>query len=146
MNTETTITKENFSNLLEMGKSSDKENHVVLLSLLENLDFDKNFVFILIIRKQTNIAFELWKEHCPNVITKLSSTGLDPSKSPTYKDMLRASLEVKAPEEDVQFLLKTLGDEIQTSIKSVGYDFVEKLDITIKLNKHGKTILSSQSQ
>lgn len=135
----TEITRETYPNVLAMANSPDKENQIVALSLVENLDYKKNLIFILILKKQSNITADTWKEHAPTVYKKMSTSGIDPDQIISYKKVLNVLLDNKASEDHIQFYLDSFAEHMKSSIRNIGYEYVDDLQITIKLKKDDKT-------
>jgi len=146
MNKETNLTPTTFENVLQMGKSQDKENHIVALNIIENIDFKDNLSYILLLKKNSNIDGESWKEYSPKVTESLDKLGIPYSKSPTYKQMLQILVEQKAPVEDLNFFCTMFSKELTTSVKNLGYDYIDDLDITIKINHNGKTVCVNKTE
>ncbi len=71
------ITPDTFQNILDMANSPDKENQVVALTLVDNLDYKKNLIYILVLKKQATITPELWKEHAPKTCKHMTTSGVE---------------------------------------------------------------------
>lgn len=128
------LTINKFENIKRMLESSDEENHIVALSILEEQDFLENITFILLLKKASNCKNNFWKEHAPNIFHKISSIkSLDVTKVFTYKDILRALREMDAPQDQIIFYLDAFSLYLKDQLASLGYDFIDKLEFNIKL-------------
>ena len=54
------ITRKEFDSILNMLDSDDKENKVVGLNTLNNLDFKSNLTMLFLLKKKANVSTELW--------------------------------------------------------------------------------------
>lgn len=128
------MTRERFENVRKMLESPDKENQILGLSILEEQDFKENMAFILLCKKYTHATNKMWEEHCPTMWKQLGEVkGLDLDKVFTFKAILQALTVMNAPYDQIQFYLSTFGAYLLEQLKSLGYDFIEDLDINIKL-------------
>ncbi len=139
MNNITEVTPESYLNILGMANSPDKENQIVALSLIENLDYKKNLVYILVLKKQATMTSEAWKEHAPSIYKKMVSGGVDPDKVISYKKILNLLLDNSTSQEHFDFYTTSFAKHMKESIKNIGYEYVDDLEITIKLKKDDKT-------
>lgn len=129
-----TLGKDTFPNILGMLESPDPENRVVALSCIDNVDFNSNITYILILKKEgTKATTHEWLEHAPNASKLLKGMGIELDKALTYKQILETIVKRKVPSEDIQFYLDSFGLKLFQSIKGLGYDFIDELEINIKL-------------
>jgi hypothetical protein len=87
-------------------------------------------------KKQGYANNALWEEHAPshaNTIAEIKC--LDSSKALTFKSVLRALVELKAPIEQIDFFLKRFGDYLVDQMQALGYDFIEDIQMNIKLKE-----------
>jgi len=138
-NTEVILSKDTHDNIVDMMKSVDTENRVVALNCIENVDFNKNLTYILLLRKQGEASASEWKEHAPNTSKMLTGIGINLDSSLTWKQVLEILIKRKTPAEDIQFYLDRFAGHLFTSIKGLGYDFIDTLEIKVKVNtEHGE--------
>lgn len=135
----TKIDPESYKNILSMANSPDKENQIVALTLVENIDYKKNMAYILVLKKQANIPSDMWKEHAPMVHKKLTDSNVDPDKVITFKKILMMLIENGATQDDLDFYCKSFASHMKEAIKNIGYDHVDDLEITVKLKKNDKS-------
>jgi hypothetical protein len=129
-----TLKAETFDNVLNMLNSVDPENRVVALSCIENVDFKTNLVYIMLLKKQGDKATTAeWKEHAPKVCQMLSSININLDNALTYKQILEILTKHKVSAEDIQFYLDKFARTLFTSIKGLGYEFIDSLEINLKL-------------
>jgi hypothetical protein len=137
------MTRERFENVRKMLESPDQENQVIGLAILEEQDFTDNAAFILLCKKYGSATNKMWEEHAPVLYKRMKSIqGLDVEKVLTFKAILQALTEIKAPYEQIQFYLSTFSAYLYEQLKSLGYDFIENLELNIKLKaeyeQHGE--------
>ena len=133
------LNKDTHDSIMDMMKSVDTENRVVALNCIENVDFNKNLTYILLLRKQGEASQSEWKEHAPNASKMLTGLGINLDSSITWKQVLEVLIKRKVPAEDVQFYLDRFATYLFGSIKGLGYDFIDTLEIKVKVNtEHGE--------
>jgi len=134
--------------ILEMMNSVDTENKVVALNCVENVDFNKNLTYILILKKQGNANSSEWSEHAPNTSTMLKGLGINIDSSLTWKQLLEILVKRKVSVDDIQFYLDRFGKHLYGSIKGLGYEFIDSLDIKLKIKlpdgEQNKTITEAE--
>jgi len=138
MNKIIVITAESYKSIANALNSKDEENHVVGLTTIENIDFKKNLVKILLLKKTCDVSPESWKKHAPKTFAKLKKIGTDPTVVETYKSLLSILVKNNASKDDIQFFLDIFSDHIFKSIKGLGFDFIDDTEITIKLKDNDK--------
>jgi len=130
---QTTIDANAYDNVLKMINSVDTENRVVALTALDNVDFNKSLSYLLLFKKQGNASGAEWAEHAPKVTGMLKGIGINTDSVLTFKQILEIMVKRKVPVEDIQFYLNRFGDHLFNSIKNLGYNFIDTLEIKIKL-------------
>lgn len=129
-----TLKADTFDNVLAMLNSVDTENRVVGLSCIDNVDFNTNLVYIMLLKKQGDKATTAdWKEHAPKTTQMLTSMGVNMDNALTYKQILEILVKRNVPPEDIQFYLDKFVRTLHTSIKGLGYEFIDSLEINLKL-------------
>ena len=129
--TETIFTPDQFDRLIDMGGSSDTENQILALSLVETVDFKEHMVYILLLKKLSSINEVLWAEHAPKTYKQLSK-AVNVKTILTYKKVFEALGNHKVSVEQMQFFLDYFGNYLKEQCKALGYDFIKDLEITIK--------------
>lgn len=128
------MTRERFENVRKMLESPDPENQVIGLSILEEQDFKSNAAFILLCKKYSVATNKQWETHAPNLFSQMKNIhNLDVEKVLTFKAILQALTELKAPYEQIQFYLSTFSTYLHEQLTHLGYDFIEDLELNIKL-------------
>lgn len=73
------LNKEDVENLLKMLASPDKENQILALTTIDNLDYKENLGAILILYRNGYLAYDDWlllaSRCCQQVIDKISHKG-----------------------------------------------------------------------
>jgi hypothetical protein len=129
--TETIFTPDQFDRLIQMGSSSDTENQILALSLVETVDFKEHMVYILLLKKLSSINEVLWAEHAPKTYKQMSK-AVNVKTILTYKKVFEALGNHKVSVEQMQFFLDYFGNYLKEQCKALGYDFIKDLEITIK--------------
>ena len=138
------VDNQQYESLLSMLDSKNNQDKVLGLVTIENVDFNKSLTKILLLRKKADISFDLWKEYAPKTIKKFKSINVDISEHLKYKDILEIIIKEKQTEEDIQFFLDDFSKHLHTTIKDLGFDFIENTEIEIKLKHNDKTGISSE--
>jgi hypothetical protein len=121
-----------FDTLLKMLNSTDEGNSELAMSLLESVDFKKNLVLILLLYKKSTRLYVEWKERAPKLSAKMQRAGLQQGCPLTYKDILKIMQDKKVAEEQVALFVQAVNNSLQKDLCQYGYDFIEKIQITIK--------------
>jgi len=61
-----------YERLLQMLDSSDKENMVVALTLLNEMPYKDNVAKMMLLRKESRTSWDSWKEHAPLIVGELT--------------------------------------------------------------------------
>jgi hypothetical protein len=143
------IDKNKYLNILGMLRSPDDENKIVAMTIIEQLDFKNNIAKILLLKKHSDSTNKLWEEHAPdtfNYMKELSEKKvLDINKHISFKQVLRAISLLKLPPEDFEFYMQDFSEYLLTQVHSMGYDFIEEINITVKTKTHEQTGELSES-
>lgn len=135
---------ESFNNILKMLNSSDKESNVMGLVTIENLDFKKNLTIILLLKKLSQLQFNIWKINAPKTykkidnIIKLEDASNSAEGVITYKTLLKILVNEKQTQDDIQLFLDIFASHIFKTIQGLGFDFIDDTEITIKLKTNDK--------
>ena len=143
------MTEEKFQNVCKMLESPDQENKVLALSIIEAHDFQGNLAFILLAMKYGFASNALWEENSPEIYAKLKAIKcIDLDKALTFKNIMEALAEQKAPHEQGQFFLNVFSKYLFKQIAVLGYDFIEDIELVIKLKpeyeQNGKPVEGDQ--
>lgn len=126
---------ENFYNLLN---SSDEENSVVAMSILDKVHIKKALPYVLLLLKdKSNIhsnSIDYWKKHAPNLIKSLESMEITPGGNISYKKIIALTKE-QCPPEALQFVLDKFGEVLKGYLISWGIDFITDIDLKLKFKK-----------
>ena len=122
--------KEETKNLLNMLKSSDKENHIIAFEALKNVDFKEYFGELLVLYKFSKLSREDWKTNCPEAENILAEY-LDhkPLSSPRLLGFLT---EDKASKQSIELFMEAFVLDMTGFLQQIGYP-TEKILIDIKL-------------
>ena len=133
------LTSETHDNIVEMMNSVDLENRVVALNCIENVDFKDNLVYILLLKKQGGASTSEWTVNAPHTCKLLKGIGVNLDTTLTWKQYLEILIKHETPPDKIQFYLDRFVKVIHKSITALGYDFIETLEVKVKLKtKHGE--------
>jgi hypothetical protein len=121
-----------YDTLFRMINSPDEENSKLAMSLLEGVNFKKNLVLILLLYKKSSRLFIEWKAWAPKLSGKVQRLGVQPGCPLTYKDILKIMQDQQVAEEQVVLFVQAVNNSLKKDLCSYGYDFIEKIEITIK--------------
>ena len=145
--TKTLINELNFDNVLELMNSKDDKSKVLGLTILENSDINKSYIYLLLLfnnwidiptrtnngdlistksnfinnMKQFDDKFD---EH--NVSYKFIYSYIKDNEKKLLKDL--SSEELKKCK---KFVIKNFNDELVTLLKNFNYDFFDEFDLII---------------
>lgn len=136
------ISDEQFEGLFKMVQSTDQENAIVALHVMENCDFRKSLGKLLYLYKHSKCDKELWKEHAPKLTSKLVGIGITMGEDITFETAFKILAEEKASADSFQFLMTKFGNVIRDEIASWGYDWIESIEIKIRLKDETSRQLS----
>lgn len=127
------LSKENYETVLGMLNSSDKENKLVGLTCIENSDFNKNFVLIMFLYKNSQALISDWENDAPKTYRKITGlTGEDKSFI-TYRLIFEQMLKKKGNKEDVEFFIENFNKFlIDTLNKRSNYPEIESINVKFK--------------
>jgi len=127
------LTEKTFDNVMSMLNSPDKENVVLGLSCIEELNIKTGLVYLLLMKKLGNVTDELWRENAPKKLKYLKGMGVEGTL--TYKKVLDLLRERKVPIKDIQFFLNKFALYLHQSVRE-DYAIIDAIDIQIKLKLH----------
>jgi hypothetical protein len=144
------ITIEKYQNIVDMLRSTDEENKVVALTIIEQLDLKDNITKILLLLKHSGTAGNLWKEHAPGVhefTKKLSDDGvIDTAKHLTYKNVLAAMIHSDVSAADFEFYMKDFCEVyLLKQVKDMGYNKIKSISVLIKYEEDEQSRELSES-
>ena len=145
------ITIEKYQNIVSMLQSTDAENHTVALGIIDTLKFDKNKLQILLMLKHSKAGPKTWAEHAPKAwkkIEDLHEKGIigDINRNLTYKQILSIITKLKLEPDEFDFYMADFSNYLMEQVKSLGYDFIESMEIKIKYKEHEQCGELSESQ
>lgn len=132
------LTGETYRSVLDMLNSSDQENVVMGLSIIEETNRIKGMACILMLKKSAKVAVNLWNEHAPQTCLWMKSLDAPVEGVITYKKILEIITHHKVETSQMQFFMDEFGKHLFDQIKQLGYDFVEDLEIKLKLKTHAQ--------
>ena len=142
--TKTVFTPDQFDNLIKMGSSSDKENQMLALQLIETVPFQEHLVYIMLLKKLGKIDSATWKEHGNKTYLKLKKV-VDVDRVITYKKIFDMLGKVESNKDQVEFFLNYFAKYLANQCKGLGYDFIETLEIKIKTKNETESGIISES-
>lgn len=125
------ITAEKLENLTAQLKSSE-EDKILTLNIINNYDVLENLIFFILLKKNSNTSWALWKEHAPKVTeVLLSSNVLGENPNLTYQFIITVGAKHKVNVNQLQYFMDAFGEHMLDVLKSYGYDFIKTIDITL---------------
>lgn len=129
----TNLTEETFENLLKMLCSEDEENQIVGLGCIEQLDFEKNLLYIILLRKLSWVSTAMWQREAPFANARLME--LCPTSIPLmpYEHIL--DIAKKYPEIDrnsIKMLMKHLCVLLEKKLYGFDPELIKELKILIE--------------
>lgn len=136
----TAIDENNYENVLQMLDSKDEEARNLALSCLENVDFDKSALFILMLRKNSAASLQNWNEFAPETVKKLVEIGSKaddvPSNNEIQKIGRKSFFSKNNPDRArlMTFYSNAFAKDIRISLVRLGYDFIDEqiIEVIIK--------------
>lgn len=123
--------KEETRNLLNMLKSTDKENHVVALQALQNVDIDKYIGELLVMYKYSGIQKSDWSEAGKKVHDKLKKITEDGNL--TSPRTLSLITEHKGSKTSVELFMEYFVRDMTSMLEQIGYPTNSfEINITLK--------------
>jgi hypothetical protein len=126
-----------YNTLYKMLTSSDEENKVLALSIMNEHDFKTNIMCNFLLYKNTDVYLTLWEEHAPYVLKNIKSyTNSVASNYLTYKDIFNVSKFAKVDSDQLELYLVELNKFLMKTLKNQGYDYIESIDIKLNIKQH----------
>lgn len=126
-----------YNTLYKMLTSSDQENKVLALSIMNEHDFKINIMCNFLLYKNTDVYLTLWEEHAAYVLKNIKSyTNSVASNYLTYKDIFNVSKFAKVDSDQLELYLVELNKFLMKTLKNQGYDYIESIDIKLNTKQH----------
>lgn len=126
-----------YNTLYKMLTSSDEENKVLALSIMNEHDFKINIMCNFLLYKNTDVYLTLWEEHASYVLKNIKSyTNSVASNYLTYKDIFNVSKFAKVDSDQLELYLVELNKFLMKTLKNQGYDYIESIDIKLNTKQH----------
>jgi hypothetical protein len=136
------LSKNEVKNLVNMMKSSDKENHYLVYKVLEDLDLETNLGEVLVIFRYGNYRLDEWEEDCAKVydfiINKLHDYNGGWDSKPTTSDILSLLTKNNASKDSIELFLEYFMMNLGRMLDNMGYP-TDKFELTVKLKDDGQT-------
>jgi hypothetical protein len=129
------IDSESYQNLWAMLNSKDKENTVVALAAIEQMDYKQSLPYILLLFKGLSEEDrKLWFKDDTDLGKRLKASGVAPDTKLPYQDIYD-KVHKDCPKEAVQFVLDEFSKVLKKYIVEWGFEFVRNLDLNLKLKE-----------
>jgi hypothetical protein len=139
------LSRDEVKNLVNMMKSSDKENHYLVYKVLEDLDLEANLGEVLVIFRYGNYRLDEWEEDCAKVydfiINKLHDYNGGWDSKPTTSDILSLLTKNNASKDSIELFLEYFMMNLGRMLDNMGYP-TDKFELTVKLKDNGQTAKS----
>ena len=129
--------KLDYNTLYKMLISSDEENKILGLSIMNEHDFKTNIMCNFLLYKNADVYLTLWEEHAPYVLKNITSYANSvASNYLTYKDIFNVSKFAKVDSDQLELYLVELNKFLMKTLKNQGYDYIESIDIKLNIKQH----------
>lgn len=126
-----------YNTLYKMLTSTDQENKVLALSIMNEHDFKTNIMCNFLLYKNTDVYLTLWEEHAAYVLKNIKSyTNSVASNYLTYKDIFNVSKFAKVDSDQLELYLVELNKFLMKTLKNQGYDYIDSIDIKLNTKQH----------
>ena len=129
--TEKLMTAEKLENLIRQLNASE-EDQILTLNIIDNYDVLENLMFFIMLKKQGKTDWSLWKLHAPKVTSILLSIDvLGENPNLTYQRIIEIAAKHHVNVQQLQYFMNDFSGHMLDVLKSYGYDFLEKIEITL---------------
>jgi hypothetical protein len=125
------ITEEQYNNLSSMLLAKDTESNSSAITIIENIDFEENRLYLLLLLKKTNWNFSKLEKKSPKIAGYLTSIDRDLLDNLTYNRILNYLISSEPKIEEIEFFVKELNNFLLESIKE-GFPFIKSINVTIE--------------
>ena len=120
--------------VISMLQSPDKENHIVALTIIEQQDYEKSFVSLILAYKFGNSKKDIWEVNAPNAFNFIQNKiKIVEGKGVTFNDIFNCIIKYKLPTDEMQLFMQVFSDYLTKQCHSLGYNFIEEIEMNIKL-------------
>lgn len=119
-------------NITNMLQSRDKEDQVVALIALENMNIKENMLALLFAYKLGNPDQKVWSDNAPKAHAALEESRKI-SKNSSFQQIFKYVVEQKLPAEAMELFLQMFSDYLTGQCKSMGYSFIDGIEMKIKV-------------
>jgi len=124
------IDEDYYYKLNDMLASSDEENVKIAIQLIEMMNYEDNFVYILFLFRNLNKkGREFWQEYGPQSFDYCSKLKTQYSMNVIG---LHSTLKGKVSPEQENFVARQFSNQLMKTLHNYGYDFIEDIQFKIK--------------
>ena len=124
--------KEKLNNIIAMLNSSDNENGVLALNVLENMNHEENLVQLLFAYKYSKNGQMRWQTDAPKAFAFVTKFTHNENLHITFNDIFQVILKKKLPSYQMDMFLEIFSSHLTDQCNLLGYDFIEKITVTTK--------------
>jgi hypothetical protein len=129
--------KLDYNTLYKMLVSTDEENKVLGLSIMEEHDFKSNIMCNFLLYKNTNVDAGLWEKHCGYVLKHIRNYMNKTTENYlTYKVIFNITKLVKVDNDQLELYLQQLNNFLINTLKNQGYDYIESINVKLNIKEH----------
>ena len=126
-----------YKDLIRMIDSPDKENAIVALECLSNVDFESNLVLVLCLFKNSKVPESFWIDNANSLYNKIKDLDIGQGLSTrcssiTNRNILEKAKSLGVGQEQIALFIEVINYELTNSLKEYGYDFIKS--ITVEIN------------
>ena len=131
-----TFDKEETKNLLNMLRSTDRDNHIIAFETLNNVKL-KNYIGELIVMyKYSGHDLKYWQEGCLKAYEVLIKNV--PDYTLTSPKTLSLITDLKGSNASIEIFMEYFIKDMTRMLESIGYP-TDSFDVNIKLKENGQT-------
>ena len=119
---------ETYENTRRMLESASEEDAIVALNAIEQSDFKKSVVYILLLYKESKRR-NLWEKNCPDILKKIKNIDFSNDVIP-YKEIY-TYIKGEVSKKDMSFFLNRFSEQVKGYLINQGFKFMNELNVTI---------------
>jgi hypothetical protein len=128
---EVVIDAERFENLRKMIESSNTDDAIVALHVMENCDFKNSIGPALYLYKLCKFDPKLWKEHAPNFCKKAEKLQIKIGEELTFAHLMKILYKNNCDPFHANFVCRKIGDVVKEQFVEWGLEFIESIEVNV---------------
>lgn len=132
------IKEDRLANIIKMLDADNKEDRVTALSVLEQNVKDNPIAILLAFKMARQANWKEWEEETTQAwtyINKVKKKKDNTALRLTFKDIFDHIIKAKHSPDQMELFLKYFGEFLTGQCLSLGYDFIQNINMEIKLKE-----------